>query len=448
MKAWFRSLTRFERIFLVACCVLAPAEVIFKAVCHATAYGDFNVHRDFGARFLAGTPLYDGDLCFNYMPISALYYAPLAVFPPFLASILRTTAALACLFFTFRWLGAMVRDRARPGAFREVTFAAMAILLTIQYIFRDLDDGGPHLIYLGMVVGGMVWVRQGREGLAALGFGLVIAIKMSPGLMLPYFAWKRQWRLAGLTAVSTAAWIVLPAIWMGPSSWWEHQGRWNRLAFNIASDGHDAVNEANGLRVQNQALRPAVARFLVAYPPGHPLKLDHPADRDFLDLKPATANRVATLAILGVLGAVAWWSRRPYAGPGDPAWPVEMAAVMILIPLLSPVTWLQHLVFLIPAAYLIVAENRAFRRPGRAEIAALWLYATLAIVLSRAVLGRDNSLVLLGYHTHTLAMLLLLGVLMARRPTALASAAATDIARPLGLRVPRVATVESPASGR
>ncbi|MCA1685689.1 MAG: DUF2029 domain-containing protein [Planctomycetia bacterium] len=419
MKTWFRSRTRFERLFLIALCVGVPAEVVVKAVCHATAYGDFNVHLDFGRRFLAGTPLYADDLCFNYMPVSAMYYAPLSLFPAAVASLIRTSAAVGCLALSLHWLGAMVRAQARPGSWRGLTFAALAVVLTIQYVLRDLDDGGPHLIYLGLIVGSTYCVRRGREGLGAAGFGLAVALKMTPGLLLPFFAWKRKWRLAGLSVVATAAWIVLPAAWMGPSRWWDHQRQWNRTALSVVSDRPDAAREANEVRVQNQALKPAVARFLVTYPPGHALKVDHPADVPFLDLRPSTANRLGTLAGLAVLAAVAWWSRRPSTGPDDPAWPVELAAVMVLIPLLSPVTWLQHLVFVVPAAYLLAAGHRSSRPLGRTALGSLGLYWVLAVVLNRGLVGRGASLVLLSYHVHTLAMLVLLGVLMARRPMTL-----------------------------
>lgn len=416
MRTWFRSRTRLERLFLIACCVAIPAELIVKAVCHTSAYGDFNVHRDFGHRFLAGLPLYQDTLCFNYMPISAMYYAPLAMAPEAVASPLRTSTGLACLGLSLAWLGAMVAGRARPGSWRGLTVAALAVLLTLQYVMRDLDDGGPHLIYLAMIVGSMALVRRGREGLAAVGFGLAIALKMTPGLLLPFFAWKRQWKLAGLSAAAAAAWIVLPAVWMGPASWWDHQRQWNRMAMSVFSDRPDALRKANEVRVQNQALRPAVARLLVAYPAGHPLKLDNPADVAVLDLKPATANRLASIAGLGLLAAVAWWSRRPFAGPDDLAWPAEMAAVLILIPLLSPVTWLQHLVFAVPAAYLLVAGHRSFRPLGRRALVTFGVYGLFAVGLNRGLVGRDLSLLLFSYHVHTLALLMLLGLLMANCP--------------------------------
>jgi alpha-1,2-mannosyltransferase len=419
MKSWFLALGRLELVMLIACCVIVPGELIFKAICHTTGFGDFNVHRDFGHRFLLGQPLYAGDRCFNYMPVSAMFYAPLAMFPQFIASLLRGLAAMVSLFLALRWLGIMTQPGARPHSWRGITFGGLAVLLSIQYVFRDLDDGGPHLFYLGIIVGSFYFVRLGRLVLGAAGFGLVIALKMSPGLLLPFFVWKRQWRLAGYSTIATMSWIVLPALWMGPTSWWTHQSQWNRLAFHVATERFDSLRAVNEIRVQNQSLKPAVARFLVSYPPGHPLKVDHPADIAFLDLSPSTAGKLGTFAVLGLLGSVAWWSRRPYSGPEDPARVVEMAAVLILIPLLSPVTWLQHLVFVIPAIFLIVAENRAFRPLGRPALAVLWVYAILSIFLSRGFVGKPNSLVLFSYHIHTLAMLLLLGLVMWKRPTAL-----------------------------
>jgi alpha-1,2-mannosyltransferase len=438
VRTWFRSRTRLERLVLIACCLAIPAELALKAYGHTVGFGDFNVHREFGRRFLAGEPLYknyehpDLAFCYNYMPVSAMYYAPLAMFPPGVASLLRTSSAMACLVLTLHWLGAMVRDRARPESWRGLSLGIVSVLLTIQYLIRDLDDGGPHLIYLAMIVGSMECVRRGREGLGAIGFGLAIALKMAPGLFLPYFAWKRRWRLAGLSASWTAAWIVLPAAWMGPASWWDHQQQWNRVALNVFSGRTDAVSEDNEVRVQNQSLKRAVARYLVAYPAGHPLKVDHPADVAFLDLGPSTARRLATLATLGVLAAVAWWCRRPDSGPDDPARAVEMAAVLVLIPLLSPVTWLQHLAFVLPAVYLLVAENRAFRPLGSPALLATGIFGVLANVLSRALVGRPNSLLLFSLHIHTIGMLLLLGLLMAKRPTVAPALAETEVAPAVG----------------
>ena len=278
MGKWYWSRTRAERWVLLACVVFAPIELTAKAIGHAAAYGDFNVHRDFGMRFLQGSYLYRGGHCFNYMPISAMYYSPLAMVPPALASLGRTGLAMICLVYVMHTLGKMVRGRARAEPWPGLVIAACAVLLTGQYVLRDFDDGGPHLIYLAMILGAMQAVRNGREGWASVGFGLAIALKMTPGLFLPFFVWKRRWRLAVYSTIATVAWIALPAVWMGPSSWWRHQDQWNRLALDVFTSKMDRGRQLNEVRVQNQAFKPAVARLLAAYPLGHPLKVDHPLD--------------------------------------------------------------------------------------------------------------------------------------------------------------------------
>lgn len=415
-RFWARP--RVERWILLACAVFIPTELALKAYGHAVAQGDFNVHRDFGMRLLDGTPLYRGGHCFNYMPISALYYAPLAMVPTALASLGRTSAAFLSLAYVCWALGSMVRDRARTAPWPALTTGALAVALCGQYVLRDLDDGGPHLIYLALIVAGLQAVRRGREGWAAAAFGLAVALKMTPGLLIPFLAWKRRWRLAIATGLATLAWIALPALVMGPSSWWHHQTQWNRVALDVFGGRMGQDRQVNEVRVQNQALRPAVARLLTAYPEGHPLKLHSPLDVPLGHLDERWAERCGSLAGLALLGAVAWWSRRPWVGGNDPALPLEFAAVLALMPLLSPVTWLQHLSFLLPAAYLLAAERLAFRPWSRSVAWAVGAFALVALVCNRGLIGRDASLLLMSWHGHTWAALGLLILLMTARPTA------------------------------
>jgi len=50
---------------------------------------------------------------------------------------------------------------------------------------------------------------------------------------------------------------------------------------------------------------------------------------------------------------------------------------------------------------------------------ALWTYVVFALVLNRELVGRETYLLLLSYRTHTLCMLLVLGLQMVRRSTAM-----------------------------
>jgi hypothetical protein len=85
---------------------------------------------------------------------------------------------------------------------------------------------------------------------------------------------------------------------------------------------------------------------------------------------------------------------------------------MIFALLLAPVTWVQHLVWLVPALYLIVVHARSNMGLGKSATIALGAYVVLADVLNYELLGRRNFSLLLSYHPFTVAMLLVLAMLM------------------------------------
>lgn len=122
-------------------------------------------------------------------------------------------------------------------------------------------------------------------------------------------------------------------------------------------------------------------------------------------------------AMMSLLVFFCWYARRPYEGRDDPAWLRESSAVMILVLLLSPVTWVQHLVWLVPALYLIVVDahsNAGLGTPGKIALGA---YVVLVVVFNYELLGKQNFALLLSYHPFTVAMLLVLAMLMLRRQT-------------------------------
>jgi hypothetical protein len=371
-----------------------------------------------GRRFVAGEHLYAGGLHYPYTPTAAMSFAPLAVVPPGLGLALRYAAALAGLWLTLRLLRAMVGTRRRHDPTLVFGVEVLTVVLAAQYVIRDLDDGGPHLLLLAILVGGIYCVWRGRDALGAMWFGLAMVLKAPAGLMLPFLVWKRQWRLAGLAIAATVAWTLLPMTWMGPASWWRHQEEWSRTALHSALGDPSRGAKASEQRVQNQSLKRAVTRYLVTYPNGHPLRLSHPAYVSFWNLDPGTARWIVAGALGVFLLLCAWLMRGPYRGRDDPGWLLECSAVLILALLLSPVTWTQHLVLVIPALYLIVTEGYAIRPLGVAASGAVAAYAVLALVLNREILGRNLSLLALSYSIHTLALLLVLAVVLLRRPTA------------------------------
>lgn len=401
-----------QRIILVICCLGLIAHLIVTVGRVGKKIGDYDVNREFGRRFLESEFLYKDGQCFNYMPISALYWAPLALVPPGVGMILRYLTALGCLGLTLRLLRLMAfpgqpSDSAKIFAVRWLT-----LFLAIHYLIRDFDDGGPHVILLAILVGGIYCLWRGREKLGAICLGLGIAVKITPGLFLPFFLWKRQWRSFAYTCAATMGWILLPAVWMGPASWWQHQHQWNQVALSVFRDLPDALRDDNEQRVQNQALKPALLRYLVSYPEGHSLRLEHTGYVDFLKWSPAAANRAANFVLLGLWMLFCWRSRGSWNGSEPRVMLGESAGLLLLVLLFSPVTWLQHFVFALPAIYLIVAQEQVGARAWARWL--LGVYVVFALLMNRELLGRENYLLLLSYHTHTICLLLLFTLIVIR----------------------------------
>jgi hypothetical protein len=79
--------------------------------------------------------------------------------------------------------------------------------------------------------------------------------------------------------------------------------------------------------------------------------------------------------------------------------------------LFSPVTWLQHFIFALPAIFWVVAEQQT--RPRKLRLCGMILFGILSLLMNRELLGRQNYLLLLSYHTHTLCLLLLFALVVA-----------------------------------
>jgi alpha-1,2-mannosyltransferase len=412
MWSWSDSRPWAQRVFVSGALAALAVHALINAFFRAMKYRDFDVHREFGRRFLTGEYLYGSGICHPYMPTAAMYFSPLALVDRGTGFMLRYAVAVACLWFTFRLLYRMVHGHAGTAAPRSFPPAVLTVLLAFQFVLQDLDDAGPHLILLMILVGGMYAVRRGRDSLGAVWFGLAIALKVTPALFLPFFLWKRRWRLAGLTAIAALGWIVMPMVWLGPATWWKHQGEWIEVSAGSFMGHETPLTVENEQRVNNQSLNQALQRYLVTYPEDHPARRSDSAYVPLLDLPPSNAKIVVIAAMFGLLAAFCWKTRHPYAERNDPDWVRDCSGVLILALLFCPVTWVQHLVWLVPALYLIAGKAMGEARLSAVAWGVLSVYVFLVVVLNYEVLGKQNFAHVMSYHPFTVAMLLVFLLVM------------------------------------
>ncbi|MEU8068519.1 glycosyltransferase family 87 protein [Micromonospora sp. NPDC049151] len=371
---------------VVAVAALAAAVTVFLSVA-AVRHGFFDLQVYYGAlTFWArdGGEIYDflrpgTQYGFTYPPFAALVMLPMAYLPWIAAITVSVTATvLASAVVIWRLLDPVAR---RSGWTRWFALAvALCLAAAYEPMRETVNFGQVNMLLLFLVAVDLLWLLPARSRWAGVGIGLATAIKLTPGIFIVYLLVTGRWR-AALTTVGTAAVATLVAAGLFPDASREF---WTEALWNTDRVGELAF-------VSNQSLRGVVARL----DPQHP-------------------STIAWL-VLVLLTLVVWaWRSRAAVAAGDEATGLALTgAVMCLV---SPVTWVHHLVWLLPGLILLVDNGMA--APARSRPRRLLLAAALigyALLCSRIVWSweKDFSGVdgFLGSNTYVwISLALLLGL--------------------------------------
>ena len=192
---------------------------------------DFPVYYSAGQSLINGrTDLYSPDFAqgrvmdYRYPPFFLVALAPLWLLP------YSTAAYIWYLFSTLQisWCAFIIHRKARLD--QSATAAWIIIGFAVcQYFVMILHYGNAHLLAIFLLFASFYFVSRRNNAIAALALALAITIKLTPIMILPYFALKKKWRLLSLVAVMLVAINLAPAAYFGVSkniyllkSWYEH----------------------------------------------------------------------------------------------------------------------------------------------------------------------------------------------------------------------------------
>lgn len=267
---------------------------------------------------------------FTYPPFAAVSMLPMAL--------LGLHAAItAALLLNLSALGAVVRMTAGP-LLRRHGWYGWALTGCALALFEPVRDtvsfGQVNLVLLALVLTDARLLTTGRARWAGIGIGLAAAVKLTPALFIGLLLLAGRRRAAGVaTAVAGAATAL--AVWIAPDA---SRFYWSEALWDTRRIGRTAY-------VSNQSLQGVLARLAA---PGEPSRV------------------VWLMVVLLVLAVWAWRARRAVA-VGD--WWAAFALTGLTACLVSPITWVHHLVWLLPSFAVLV-------RTGHARVAGA-VYAVL-----------------------------------------------------------------------
>jgi alpha-1,2-mannosyltransferase len=326
---------------------------------------------------------------FTYPPFAALTMLPMAILPWWAVNALSIASTVLVTLVILDWYLRPVVDR-----YRWTRWFTVAVAATLAAIFEPMHEtvsfGQVNMLLVFLVLADFRFLigRGSRYGGVAI--GLATAVKLTPGIFVLYLLITKRYR-AAVTAMASAAAATVFAMLVAPDA--------SRVFWTDALWDTDRVGVLSF--ISNQSLEGIVTRR------------DTPH-----------ANLVWAALVVVVLAVWAWRARRAVRA-GDDAAGVALTALAGC--LVSPVTWVHHLVWLLPA--LLLMFDRSLVRRGWRRWALLGLLAVLFGVLSSRLVwvyqSHFGGVGNLGSNAYVLTSLVLLVVMPIGQP-----ARAGDVAGP------------------
>ena len=308
-------------------------------------------------------------------------------------NLLSLVALAGCLWIIFRLL--------------EVRLSAVALcstlaaLLLCHPLWEGIRLGQLSLILALLLTGTWSAERSGRPALAGATLGVATAIKLFPGFLLLYYAWRREWRVVAAGSLTLSLLTGLTALVLGVMAYTDYfltvlpHIYWFRVAWNNASIA--------GFWCRLFDPEPGMAQQIWLTDP--------------LCYSARAAAVGYWLSSLVVLCLLARATRRVKTQEdGDRAFALATTAMLLI----SPITWSHY--FLVLLAPLAVLWHRLTPGVGaRAAfisiVVALWLGPSLVWTVfdvGGRVAEPLDSVGVLSYQFYALVGLFLLGLLQMR----------------------------------
>jgi uncharacterized membrane protein len=240
-----------------------------------------------------------------------------------------------------------------------------SLLLTWRFIDNDMRQSNVNLFVLVLVLAGAWMIVRGWPMLAGALVAVAVSIKVTPALVLVYFAYKGWWRaIMGAVAGAFIALWVLPALWIGwaPNcqammGWFDH------VIVSFVSRADIGISHIN------QSLTAILRRLLsreVAIPPDTYINVVNLPFWAFNALRHVLSAIILIVLAIVCRGRLSWdQTRFSFSSRGDVlAFCSELALVLVAMLMLSGYSWKAHFVTMLVPYTVLLSWLADFRHDG------------------------------------------------------------------------------------
>lgn len=235
-------MTGKQKLILAFLILVFGAHIFMSASNHPARGGDFRGFLIAGERILHGDFLYqDSRVATNvtWPPFFAIFIIPFSLLARihvqfaqliwylFNAALFFLTVRLWCRIigkWPFAWF-----DEKQPGSLYSMS-VFLPIVFVVISIFRVFEPLQMNIILLYFMSLAVYQYQNKNDVKAGAWLGLAAAIKVFPGLMAPYFIYRKKWKLLFTFGLTGLALTLLPMIRYGFTGYIANLQAWSHIA--------------------------------------------------------------------------------------------------------------------------------------------------------------------------------------------------------------------------
>jgi hypothetical protein len=296
-------------------------------------YRHVNVYREYSVL----------DTVTKYPPFFSLLFAPLVPLPPWLGAAIWFWVSLGLAVGAAYAAALAVSER--DGSVRDRAMFVIPLVLAAGIVGSNLETAQVNHVTLFLVTLALYMFRRGRDLSAGALIGVAAALKLTPALFILYFLYKRAYRVvAGAGVALVVCWLLIPPLLFGFDNFGPIMSGWWGILTRFLTEGTIAEGIV-GFRHTNQSLSAAFHRFFTQVPADGGRGPDYFVNILALDL--TLADRIVKAMVLAILGFLVWICRTPLGERGSVALAFEYSLIWIATLFISPISWINHYVFLL-----------------------------------------------------------------------------------------------------
>jgi len=230
-------------------------------------YADFHAYYYTGERLLNGKSIYDIEAYredkianFKYPPICASIFALLALSPERTAATIWFTLGYALFVASLFYSGRMIFDEKISSRQRKWIYF-WSLFFVSRFVMQNFDTGQVNFLMIFTLIIGIYMARKNRSFIGGLLIGFSILIKYMSAIFIPYFIFKRKYKLVFCIIASLVFFSLLPGLFVG---WENNLQLQNQYAAHLSSTSLDFLSLSDEA---NQSIFSMLIRFFSTH--GH-----------------------------------------------------------------------------------------------------------------------------------------------------------------------------------